>query len=383
MSRRIRFDRNELAGAFGDIGTDLPLIMAMIPAAGLDGASVFIVFGLLQILTGLIYGVPMPMQPLKAMAVIVITQKIPAATLFGGGLAIAVIMLALSLSGALTWIARIVPRCVVRGIQLGLGVSLASLALKNYIPSMGAPGYMLAAACAACIIALWANRRIPAALIVIGLGLLYAALFTLDWHTIGEGAGVSLPRIHVPARDDVWTGFLLLALPQLPLSIANSVIATNRTLKDLFPERAISVRRIGLTYSATNFVAAFLGAIPVCHGCGGLAGHHAFGARTGGSVIIYGTVYVILGLFFGGAIEHIATAFPQPVLGVILLFEAVVLMSLVRDVAGNRAEFLIVFLVGMIAFGVMQGYVIGTLAGCAVYYFWRWRRAAEFPLQEK
>ena len=93
MSSRIRFDRNEFAGSFGDIGTDLPLVIGMVLAGGLDAASVFIMFGLAQIATGLVYGLPMPMQPLKAMAVIVIGQKLSGDVLFGGGLAIGVVML--------------------------------------------------------------------------------------------------------------------------------------------------------------------------------------------------------------------------------------------------------------------------------------------------
>lgn len=71
---RIRFDRNELAGSFGDIGTSLPLIAGIILASGADSASILICFGLLQITTAFLYGIPMPVQPLKAVAVLVIAQ---------------------------------------------------------------------------------------------------------------------------------------------------------------------------------------------------------------------------------------------------------------------------------------------------------------------
>ncbi len=94
MNPRFRFDRNELAGAFGDIGTDLPLIVGMIVAAGLDVASVLVMFGLMQYATAVRYGMPMAVQPLKAMAIIVITQKIAGPVLFGAGLAIAVALIA-------------------------------------------------------------------------------------------------------------------------------------------------------------------------------------------------------------------------------------------------------------------------------------------------
>ena len=66
---RLRFDHHEVAGAFGDIGTDLPLLVGLIAFCGLDAASVCIVFGVLQVATGFIYGIPMPVQPLKAMAI--------------------------------------------------------------------------------------------------------------------------------------------------------------------------------------------------------------------------------------------------------------------------------------------------------------------------
>src|SRR5438876_6687956 len=160
----IRFDRNELAGAFGDIGTDLPLVVGVILAARLDSASALIMFGAMQVLTGLAYGMPMPVQPLKAMAALVIAQKLSGNVLFGGGLAIGVIMLVLTATGLIGWLARVVPKTVVRGIQFGLGLQLATLALSDYVQSAGVAGYIRAAAGFAITIALMDNRRFPAAL---------------------------------------------------------------------------------------------------------------------------------------------------------------------------------------------------------------------------
>ena len=88
---RVRLDRNELSGAFGDIGTDFPLLVGMILVAKLDAASVLTVFGAMQLLTGLTYGLPMPAQPLKAMAVLVIAGRANANVLYGAGLAIGIL----------------------------------------------------------------------------------------------------------------------------------------------------------------------------------------------------------------------------------------------------------------------------------------------------
>jgi len=365
---RLRFDRNELAGSFGDIGTDLPLIIGILLATGADSASVFVMFGLMQILTGLVYGVPMPMQPLKAMAVLVITQKLSAGVLNGAGLAIGVIMLALSASGALTWLAARIPRCVVRGIQFGLGLSLCTLALKNYLPADGRNGYLLAAVAFVLVLVLRQSRRFPAALFVIALGVVYALAFKLDLARVADGIGFALPKVHVPTWEQITTGLVVLALPQLPLSLANSVIATHQTLRDLFPERAVGVRRIGLTYGTVNVVSAFLGGLPVCHGCGGLAGHYAFGARTGGSVIIYGSLYVVIGLFFSAVSRQVVEVFPQPVLAVILAFEGLTLLLFIRDAATSARELFIALLVALCAAFLPQGYLIGLALGLVLAY---------------
>jgi MFS superfamily sulfate permease-like transporter len=368
FNKRIQFNRHEIAGSFGDIGTDLPLIVGMIQAVSLDSASVFIMFGLMQIITGFVYGLPMPMQPLKAMAVLVITQKVSGEILWGAGIGIGAIMLLLTLSGTLNWLARLIPLCVVRGIQFGLGLSLASLALKTYIPAENISGYILAALGFLILIMIPKNSPIPGGLVVIGLGILYAVSFKLNLGAIVSGISLGLPQFHYPTGENIFTGFFILALPQLPLSISNSVIATEQTIKDLFGDRGISIRRIGLTYSLANLIVPFFSGIPVCHGCGGLAGHYTLGARTGGSVILYGSMYVVIGLFFSQVFAQIVQVFPQPILGIVLLFEALTLLLFVRDQAGSKQNLTISLLVGMIAFSVPQGYIVGLIIGTGLYY---------------
>jgi hypothetical protein len=372
---RISFDRNELAGAFGDIGTDLPLIAGMILAAGLDAAGVLILFGLMQWFTAWRYGMPMPVQPLKAMAVIVITQQIAAPVLYGGGLAIGVVMLLLTAFRALDWLALVVPKAVVRGLQLGLGLQLALLALRQYVPAEGETGLMLAAVAFVITLLLLGNRRFPPALLVIALGVVYAFVFDIDAAQLASGIGLSLPPVQALGLQEIATGFVLLALPQIPLSLGNSLLATRQLAEDLFPERGITVQRLGFTYSAMNLVAPWFGGIPVCHGSGGMAGHYTFGARTGGSLVIYGSLFVIAGIFFAGAFATLVRVFPLPVLGVLLLFESLALMRLVRDQFASRRGLTVALLVGALAALIPYGYVIGLVAGTALWYVWPGRRA--------
>ena len=363
---RLRFDRHELAGAFGDLGTDLPLLVALIATCGMDPASVCITFGAMQILTGLFYGIPMPVQPLKAMAAIMLTQHYPAGILAGGGLVIGVAMLVLALSGSLDWIARVVPREVIRGIQLGLGITLATLALKSYASADGVPGYLLATVAVLAFLALRRQRRVPAPLVILAGGAAYAAALHLDALLPLGLPGLSLPRPVVPTSQDLARGALLLALPQLALSLGNSVLATSQATADLFPDRAVPVRRIGLTYGFLNLLAPWTGGFPVCHGCGGLVGFYNFGARTGGAPVLYGAFYLVLGLFFAPLFGRVVGFFPMPLLGVVLFLEAVALMMLVRDVAGRESAFWITLAVAGAVVGLPYGYVVGLVGGTLV-----------------
>jgi hypothetical protein len=380
--KRIRFDRNELSGAFGDIGTDFPLIAGMILTANLNPASVLTMFGAMQVLTGLLYGMPMPAQPLKAMAVIIIGGKASGAMLYGAGLAIGLVMLLLAVTGLLSALARAVPKSVVRGIQLGLGLQLASIALRDYIPAEGVPGYVLAGVAFLITLLLLGNRRFPPAFFVLAAGVVYALIFRVHPWALMKQVHLSHPAMNFPDRHDIWTGFLVLAIPQLALSLGNSVLATEQIVKDLFPERAVTVKKIGLTYAAMNLINPFFGGVPTCHGSGGMAGHYTFGARTGGSVIIYGAFYLVLGLFFAGAFGQFLPLFPKPVLGTILLVEALALMALCRDMAIFTADFVLVLTVGLCALALKDGYVVGLILGVLLHYLFR-NRLMQFSRDPK
>ncbi|MFQ5907527.1 MAG: putative sulfate/molybdate transporter [Thermoplasmata archaeon] len=384
----VAFNRNEVAGAFGDIGTDLPLILALIAINGLDATSAFVMFGVFQILSALRYGLPMPVQPLKAMAAIMIATAARPELLFGGGLVIGLTIGILGLTGAITRIHALLPAGVVRGIQLGLGLTLMLVAFGFILGDPGAPlpdripGMIAAFVGILAVLFLGRSTRFPPALLLIVGGIGLAAFQGLDFGALAGGIGFRLPVLYLPefladlipgarvlSLNDIAEGGLVLALPQIPLSIANSIIATAFLVRDYFPRRTeITPRRISLTYAAMNLTGPFFGAIPACHGSGGLAGHHRFGARTGGSVIIYGTIFLVLGLFFGGVIFEAVKVFPFPVLGALLLFEGFALTKLVTKVKDSRPDLLVALLVGVLVIGVPFGFVVGILGGTAVYF---------------
>jgi len=363
------FNRRELAGAFGDLGTDLPLLVGVVLATGLDATTAFVIFGVLQIASGLVYRLPMPVQPLKAMAAIAISARLAPTVLAAGGLIVGSVMLLLANTGALSWIARTVPKAVVRGIQVGLGLQLGTLALTRFIPSAGASGYMIAAIALGLILVLRENRHVPAALVVIALGFVVAAVTWPGDVALPFGFRVPTLPTRWPTGDEFARASVLLALPQIALSLGNSVLATCQVVHDLFPQREpLTVRRIGTTYALMNLVAAPLGGLPVCHGSGGMVGHVAFGARSGGSVVLYGGFLVVAGLFLVGDPAAFQRLFPGPVLGALLLVEAIAVLLLVRDMIPTRWAFALAIACGVTAAFAPYGYAVALVAGTVVWH---------------
>jgi hypothetical protein len=365
---RLSFDRREFAGAFGDIGTSLPIIAALLLATDLNPAGVLLAFGLAQIATGLLYGLPMPVQPLKAMAVVVIAGQVSGGLLQLAGLMIGLLMLGISASGGLDRLARAIPPCVTRGLQAGLGCALARTAAGLVGREGSTWGWAVALAALAVLVGLRRHARLPGALLVVGAAVAWTALFRLDWSAVAAGVGFRAPG-PIPWPLDRWPAALeLLVLPQLPLSLGNSVIATQQTARDLFPARPFTLRRLGLTYAGINLLVPWLGGIPVCHGCGGLAGNHALGARSGGAVVIYGALFVAAGLLGSGLFTTLVHAFPPAVLGATLLSEAAVLLLLLRDLRPAPAALLLAAGVAALCVFAPQGYLTGLIAGLIAYY---------------
>jgi len=390
----LRFDRNEFAGAFGDVGTDIPLILLLIPACHLDARSVLMLFGACQVFAALAYRLPIPVQPMKAMATFAIAaygteQAISGEVLAAAALLAGAAMMLLSVTGSLCLIGRIVPKVVIRGLQFGLGIKLAMAAMGKYLPSGGPTGYVLAGVGCVIVLVLRGNRKIPAAIVVLALGVAYVAFMVVAYpaevasiigsNGNGNGAGLEfingpyvapgLPKLMMPEYSLFLNIMVLqLVVTQLPLSLGNAVLATSQTVSDLFPGRKVAPKKLGITYGIANLLAPFFGGIPVCHGSGGLVGHYTFGGRTGGSVLIYGLFFLILGCLFGNSFYGFIMIFPASLLAVLLVFEGIGLMRLSADSANDATGFFIVLLVGLIGAGVYLGFFIGLVGGTILYY---------------
>ncbi len=362
--RTNRFDRMEWAGAFGDLGTLIPFVVAYVAVVKVDPFGLLFSFGAAMLICGLYYKTPFPVQPMKAIGAVAATQAaqtatITQATVYGASLATGLIWLALALTGTAKYLSSVVPRFVVVGIVLGLGIGFMLEGI-----GMMSGGWVIAAVGLTGTVLLLTNRVVPAMFLVLVYGVMCGVIRHPEHlHALLVARpALRLPRFALSGIrwHDVLIGTTLLALPQLPLTLGNAIIAIREENNRLFPDRAVTENAIAGSTGIMNIASAVLGGVPMCHGAGGMAGHVAFGARTGGAPIILGTILLCLALFFSGSIDLIFELFARPVLGVILFLTGAQLALGSCDFSRNKEERFITLVTAAFAlWNVGLAFVVG------------------------
>ena len=319
-----RFDLRELSGALGDLGTLLPLMLGTIAVAGLAPMPVVAGFALAYIGTAFVYRLPVPVQPMKAVAAVMLTTQMTPSAVAASGVMIGAALLVLGLTGWVDRLGRLVPRSVLAGLQLGLGAALAlvSLGLMASAPLVAGATLLLLAA----TIRL---PRLPAALIAVVFAIVLGRAFGIDSLRVPETGWTVPASAGLPSWSEIERGFALLALPQLALTFTNAVVLTALIAGDYFGERAqhVTSRRLAITSGLGNLLLAPFGALPMCHGAGGLAAHYRFGARSGAAPLMLGLALLALAVIPGGAGLAVLAAIPAAGLGALLLFASLKLAA--------------------------------------------------------
>ncbi|XP_028791660.1 molybdate transporter 1-like [Neltuma alba] len=414
----------ELNGAMGDLGTYIPIVLALALARNLNLGTTLIFTGIYNVITGAIYGVPMPVQPMKSIAAEALSEtdfgvpEIMAAGILTGG-----VLLVLGVTGLMRQVYKLIPLSVIRGIQLAQGLSFALTAVK-YVKTtqdlpkskslgnrhwFGLDGLVLAIVCVCFIVIVNGagenhgcetrdgtddnydlgdhqqrvevrrNRTsrvrklifsLPSAFLVFVLGVVLAFIRRPTVvHEIKFGpASLEVVKISKHAWKK---GFIKGAIPQLPLSILNSVIAVCKLSSDLFPGKDFSATSLSVTVGLMNLAGSWFGAMPCCHGAGGLAGQYKFGGRSGACVALLGAAKLVLGFVLGNSLAIILNQFPVGILGVLLLFAGVELAMASRDMNTKQDSFVMLFCTAVSLVG--SSAALGFLCGMIVFVILRLR----------
>ena len=359
------FNIRELSGSLGDLGTFIPLVTSAIIVCGLDPGSVLFFAGIYNIITGFIFQQPIPVQPMKAITAVAIAEALSPGSIAAAGIGMGVILLLFALTGLINWLERVVPSSVVRGIQLGVGLKLAlkGVALIEPLPVLGSDSLLWALILGGGILFFQSRwDYFPGALIsfVWGLVLIFFIQpgiyrdFSFGWGGL---------NFILPSLEEWKTGLLYGTIPQLPLTVLNSVIAVCALSAELFRGKGIKSRPMTLSVAMMNLVGCWFGAMPMCHGSGGLAGQYHFGARTGGSVVMLGLAKVLLAVALGNTAIIFLKYYPKSVLGILLIFSGLELALPARR-SSQREQFFIslVTAMGTLAINTFGGFLMGIVS---------------------
>ncbi|MBF8258959.1 MAG: hypothetical protein HW377_1333 [Actinobacteria bacterium] len=392
---RFKLNLMEISGSLGDLATFLPLAIGLIVVNGVNATSLFLSAGLVYIAAGLYYGLPMPVQPLKATSAIAIAMAVGPDEISAAAFTMGVIFVLLSLLDLKRFFGRVFTRPIVRGIQLGLGILLVKSGWKmvfgqngNAVTGMAEStvlyGVAIAVVCAGIILLSRKSRRYPAAIVITFFGLLLGLLERPSGGLSSLAMGWIRPEWSIPFNADLYTVLVVLLLPQIPLTFANSLAATAETSRQYFGEgaRRVTIRSLAASLGAANLFAGLIGGMPVCHGSGGLTAHYRFGARGGGANLFIGGLFVALALLFGRSIPELFGLMPLSILGVMLIYVGFEHARLIADVLEDSRELAVAASIGLmtlatgnlaVAFiiGIAMNEIVGKLTRKDV-----WRKAA-------
>jgi MFS superfamily sulfate permease-like transporter len=364
---RNRFDRAELAGAFGDLGTLIPFVVAYISVLKMDAFGVLLPFGLSMVICGFVYRTPFPVQPMKASGAIATTQAaqtlvITPAAVHAATLVTGIFWLLLGLTGTARHIAKLVKRPVVLGIILGLGIGFMIEGAK-----MMSQNWWIGGAALLATSLLLTNRVVPAMFLLLLFGAAYGIIS--DPTLIEALRTIQIePRLPTFALTDIglndlMIGAIFLALPQVPLTLGNAVIAITDENNRLFPDRLVNEGGVATSTGLMNLLSATVGGVPMCHGAGGMAGHVTFGARTGGALIMLGALVLVMAMLFSGSVGILLRLFPASVLVVILFLTGAQLALGACDIGKDKGErFVLVVTAALAVWNVGIAFVVGMMA---------------------
>ena len=337
----LRTSLGEVTGAVADLGVLVPLAASLILVNGLGAGPVLLAAGALVLASGLAFRIPFPVQPLKALTAVAVAERLSPDVIHAAGLEIGAFLLLLSIRGVADALARLFTKPVVRALQLGVGVLLVIAAVRLVLDPPAvfggtppAPWPVVLAVAAAALVS-WEARRRRYGLAMLALAAGVAAAWLVARPTL-SGPSFELPHLSFPPASAFASAFVLLVIPQLPLTFGNAVVAVTDLAHEYFGSEArrVTPARVCLSCGIGNLVSGVIGGMPMCHGAGGLTAHVRLGARTVAMNLMLGGAFVVLGLFFARDIPVLLGLLPVWALAAFLTYAGLRHALLVVDLRG-------------------------------------------------
>jgi sulfate permease, SulP family len=396
MSERYRFNRMELAGSLGDLGALLPIAIAMVLINGLNPVGLFFSIAVFCIISGIFFDVTVPVQPMKVIGAYAIATSMAPSQILASSLLMGVFLLIVGLTGAIDTIRKYTPHSVIRGVQLSTGALLISGGIKFIIgtskfqalqnaakPYLAVQflgpvqiGIVIGLIGGIVTFLLLDNKKFPAGLIVVIGGLIAGLILGARVDLGSDNLGFNIPEFlpfAFPGKPDFTFALFVLVLPQLPMTMGNAVLAYTDLSKEYFGDKSskVSNRNVCISMALANFFSFCFGGMPLCHGAGGLAAHYRFGARTAGSNLMIGFIFLILALVLGNDIVSFFNLLPMSILGILLVFAGAQLTLTIMDLENRKDYFVATMILGIT---LASNLAVGFIVGMAIAQLLRWEK---------
>ncbi|KAJ3261709.1 hypothetical protein HK103_004660 [Boothiomyces macroporosus] len=378
----------EFSGAFGDMGTLLPILVALTQHDQISLSASLLFGGIFNIVSGLYFDIPISVQPMKSIAAIALLGNLSMGEIASAGLLVSSICVLLSITGGIKYLNSLIPLYLVRGIQLGTALSLISKGISQikesnqwYFLHQGwTDNFVLAILASLFVISTWKLKQTPTALVLFLLGI----VISIAKSGVSVPPGISFITPFAPTAAEFASGAWRAGLGQLPLTLLNSVIATAALADDLFPEKArpvASVTVVSMGVGLMNLICVWFGSMSWCLGSGGLGAQYRFGARSGLSVVFLGVLKMIAGIFFGKSLVGVFKGIPNSIVGVMLVVAGMQLALVTADlgsfatISKRNDAYFVMILTGVVVLGFANdgiGFVAGAVAALVFHYTNRW-----------
>lgn len=354
-----------ISASFADLGIILPLVLGVSVATGMNTGFMLIGLGIFALISGIVYRRPIPAQPMKVVAALAIVGQLNQQAVIATGLLMGLIVLILGITGLAGHLKKLISSTILLGIQASLAISLLLTALPLIEDSLFVALILLGI-----FIVLKKSLFHPIAFI---------SVFAVSLYIYGESPQFNLapsiewelPVLFMPGIEAFMSALKQAFLPQLALTLTNALLLTAAIAHDYYPEDKTNIteNKLALSTGGLNLLLAPLGAVPMCHGAGGLVAYHTAGGRNGLPVIVLGIVLIGVGLLTGSAASWYLDRLPEASFGVLLLITATYVVEpkkLLKESLLSR--FIILLIIGLT---IIHSILVGLVAGLLFEYLSR------------
>lgn len=185
-------------------------------------------FGVAQVVWGVYYGVPIFVEPMKALAALLLAETITTGEFLGAGIVLGVALLGVGATRTLERVSQYIGPPVVRGLQLGVALVLLETGVRIGVAGPRLAGVALIATVVSIGLGYWRLSAIVVVLLGAGVAIFSGGFPSPSLPSVAGGLTSEMATFTVPPARAT--------LAQLAMTVGNAALATSVLLGDYFDQ---------------------------------------------------------------------------------------------------------------------------------------------------